>query len=384
MNKGILPAILVGCALLSSPALAAKNVASTSQKGSMLIFPAIDVDPAESDDTIVEMSNDQNASVQIECYYINEKKDRVNFDFILTAKQTASWSVGTGSGDQVNPPPFPSAGTFGTGDPARGELVCFATDSAVQNQIAWNHLTGTATVVHFASLTTTAPIIGDVDADQPLQAFRYNAWAFVAEAASGGAADRVIMGAPGTLALSGSGASTYDACPQYNIVNFMPGEGGTSGSGASLAGVYTIDNALTFVTCNQDLRQDFNLHLTKLQFTVWNSKEQSFSGSYACVDSVGKLGPDSRINVTNLSIFTRPTLGTDNARLQVQGVASTQCPASEAAGILGVFSSSVSLDGDFAEDAELGSTTLGAGAQAGFVKWDPFGSGGTPQAPSTH
>src|SRR5262249_40323010 len=140
----------------------------------------------------------------------------------------------------------------------------------------------------------------------------------------------------------------------------------------------------TFASCNQDLRQDFNLHLTKLQFTVWNSREQSFSGAYACVDSVGKLGPDSRINVTNPSIFSRPTLGTDDARVQVQGVASTQCPGSETAGLLAVLTSAVSLDGDFAEDAEVGSTTLGAGAQAGFVKWDPFGSGGTPQAPSNH
>ena len=384
MNKGILPAILLGGALFSSPVLAAKNVATTSQNGSLLIFPAIDLDPLEGDDTIVEISNDQNASVQIECYYINERKDRVNFDFTLTAKQTASWSVGTGAGDQVNPPPFPSGGTFPIGDPARGELVCFATDSPVQNQIAWNHLAGTATVIHFALTTTSPPILGDVDADQPLQAFKYNAWAFVAEGKRGGAADRTIMGLPGTLMLSGSGTGTYDACPQYNIISFMPGEAGTIGSGASLGRVYTIDNAMTFVTCNQDLRQDFNLHLTKLQFMVWNSKEQSYGGAYACVDSVGKVGPRSLINITNTANFTRPTLGTDNARVQVQGVTSTQCPGSETAVILGLLTSSVSLDGDFAEDAELGTTTLGAGAQAGFVKWDPFGNGGTPQAPSRH
>ena len=164
----------------------------------------------------------------------------------------------------------------------------------------------------------------------------------------------------------------------------MPGQGGTTGSGASLGPLYTIDNALTFVTCNQDLRQDFDLHLTKIQLMAWNSKEESFGGAYACVDSVGKLGPDSSINVINGSIFSRPTLGTDNARVQLQGVASTQCPGSETAGILALLTSAVSLDGDFAEDAEVGSTALGAGAQAGFVKWDPFGTGGTPQAPSSH
>ena len=32
------------------------------------------------------------------------------------------------------------------------------------------------------------------------------------------------MGKPGNLLLTGNGAGTYDACPLYNIANFMPGE----------------------------------------------------------------------------------------------------------------------------------------------------------------
>jgi hypothetical protein len=402
MNKGIFPAILLGGALFSGPALAAKNVSSTSQKGSLLIYPKIDVDPVDTTDTLIEISNDQNTSVQIVCYYVNERKDRVNFEFTLTGKQTASWDVGTGAGDQVNPPPFPSGGTFGNGDVNRGELVCFATDNAVQNQIAWNHLTGTATVVDVqGSGTPITPvpgvvplgpgIDGDPDAAQPLQGYRYNAWAFAAEASSGLAADNTIMGAPGTLVLSGSGAGTYDACPQYNIANFMPGAG-ASGGGATLGPLNTLDNDLTVVSCNQDLRQDFQLHLTKLQFTVWNSKEQSYTGAYVCVDSVEEVPLDpsldpadpSSAGVHDIANFTFPTLTTANARFQVQGVASTQCPGTENAGLLGVLTSSVNLTGGGLEDVELGSTTQGAGAQAGFVKWDPFGSGPTPQASSHH
>jgi hypothetical protein len=385
MNKGILPAILLGGALFSSPALAAKNVANTSQKGSLLIWPAIDVDPVDASDTIIEISNDETLPVQVECYYINENKDRVNFDFTLTAKQTASWSVGTGAGDQVNPPPFPSGGSYNPvppylpADPARGELVCFATDNAVQNQIAFNHLTGTATVLN----------LDDADAAQPLQAFRYNAWAFAAEGNTAPPADGTIMGTPGVLMLSGAGTGTYDACPQYNIANFMPGEGTITGSGGSTLGpIYTIDNDLSVVSCNQDLRQDFLLHLTKLQFTVWNSNEQSFTGAYACVDSVNEVPLDPADDTTHvvhaITNFVEPTLRTPNARFQVQGVASTQCPASESAGLLGVLTSSVGLGGSTAEDDEIGSTTHTAGAQAGFVKWDPFGSGPTPQAPSHH
>ena len=88
--------------------------------------------------------------------------------------------------------------------------------------------------------------------------------------------------------------------------------------------MYSIDNDLSLVSCNQDLRQDFLLHLTKLQFTVWNSNEQSFTGSYVCVDSVEKVGLDPEdqagTGFVNGSNFTFGTLRTANARLQVQGV----------------------------------------------------------------
>src|ERR1700740_2368266 len=118
MKKRILGAFLLSAALFSSPALAAKNVANTTQKGSLLIFPDISVDTEDTTSTFVEISNDESSPIQIECYYINERKDRVNFDFQLTAKQTVSWDVLNGTGD-ISAPPFPSGGTFLRGNPAR-------------------------------------------------------------------------------------------------------------------------------------------------------------------------------------------------------------------------------------------------------------------------
>jgi hypothetical protein len=132
--------------------------------------------------------------------------------------------------------------------------------------------------------------LADTDARQKKQAFRYNPWSFTARSASGlPALDNIIQGPAGDLQLTGGGDGTYDACPMYNIVNFMP-------NGATLNGVTTIDNDLSVVSCNQDLRQDFLLHLTKLQFTVWNANENSFTGSYVCVDSVTTVpfGPGDR------------------------------------------------------------------------------------------
>src|SRR5215472_9170998 len=184
MSKRVLSICLLAAALCARPALASQNVANTSQKGSLLIFPLIVADPAlfdpniapvlDASDTFIEVSNDETGPVHIECSYMNEAKGRVDFDFKLTAKATASWDALSGAGLGVAPFPTnsvytPAAG-FAPVNPHRGELVCFAVDQGGANQIAFNHLTGTATVVY----------TDDPDALQVKQAFRYNAWSFIA------------------------------------------------------------------------------------------------------------------------------------------------------------------------------------------------------------
>jgi hypothetical protein len=338
-------------------ALAAQNVANTSQKGSLLIWPLINIHPTNATDTFIEISNDADMGVHVECYYVNGKKGRVDFDFDLSRKQTASWAVKTLNGDQVHPPVFPVSGTY-PGSPYLGELICFATDRGAQHQIAFNHLTGTATVAN----------LDDHTGRQHKQAFRYNAWSFVARNDQGlPERENVQQGRPGVLWLSGGRAGTYDACPEYNIANFMP-------NGAKLGNLTTVDNDLSVVSCYQDLRQDFKLNLTKLRFTVWNSVENSFTGAYICADSVdtvvlGAVNP----NLVNGSNFDYSTLRTKNARFEVEGVASTQCPGSRDSALLGVLTSSISLPSG-GEDQELGSTTQGAGAMPGYVFWDPRGN----------
>ena len=171
--------------------------------------------------------------------------------------------------------------------------------------------------------------------------------------------------------------SSYDGCPAYNIVNFMP-------NGATLNGVETLDNDLSVVSCNQDLRQDFALHTTKLKFTLWNVNENSFTGTYICVDSVATVafgGGDRSTGLVNGTNFDFSTLRTDNARYQVKGVASTQCNPfvfgiTEISGLLGVATASLALGGDPSESQEVASTTHGAGLLPGFVLWDPAGSVG--------
>ncbi len=361
--KALTFSVALAAALGMSPAYAAQNVANTSQKGSLLIWPAITIDPEDTSDTFIEISNDQNTSVHIECIYVSETKERVGFNFDLTGKQTASWDVKTQAGDRVHPPPFPVGPGVFPGNRFRGALVCFAVTSDSLNQIAFNHLTGTATVL----------ALNDTDAAQKRQAFRYDAWSFVARNGAGlPAADNTIQGLPGRLNLTGGGAGTYDACPAYNVANFMP-------NGARLGNLSTLDNDLSVVSCNQDLRGSFTLHFTRLQFDVWNAKEQSFHNTYQCVDSVQTVGLSGIDNsqLAHPENFDFATLGTPNARFQVRGIASNSpCPAgTEAAGLLGVLASSVRLPGNSTlEDADVGSTTQGAGSTPGFVLWDT----GTP------
>lgn len=372
----------VAALFAASSAFAAQNVANTSQKGSLLIWPAINVDhtnPSNPMDTIVELSNDANASIHVECEYVNEEKGRVNFDFELTAKQTVSWDVWTQVGDHVNPPPFPTnAGNPSfTGNPERGELVCFATNDGRQFQVAWNELTGTGTVEDLDDTLS--------DVEQPRHAFKYNAWSFAARCAPGGICpstglapdnNTVAQGSKaGYLALTGNNANgAYDACPMYNIANFMP-------NGSTLSNIDTIGNWLSVASCDQDLREKYVLHLTKLDFTVWNSNEGSFTGSYACVDSVetvplGAAFQPSPPTVVQASNFDESTVATPNARFQVDGISATPpCPfPTHKVGLVAVLSSAVSIGTDTSVDQLIGNTTQGAGFEPGYVQWDPAGS----------
>jgi hypothetical protein len=347
--KALLAAVVFA---MSANSAFAVSVTNTAKKGSLLVFPMINVDPAAAADTIIEISNDQTTPVHVECFYVNEQKGRVNFDFELSGKATASWDVLTQTGDQINPPPFPSYGDHPEfGSLYRGELVCFATNPGVTQQIAFNHLHGNASVVGVGT------------------AIKYSPWSFWALAADGVTpeTDNVIVPSAGTIQLDG-GSRHYDACPLYNTTAFMP-------NGGTLGRLTTGGNYLAVASCNQDLRQDYRVHTTKLLFNVWNSLEQSYTGSYYCADSVSFVPLiDNNAKLTNPTNFDYRTLGTPNAQFTVQGIPSTQCPTNiygttENAGLLGIIATYTRVVGG--NPALLGSNIHEAGSQPGFVLWDP-------------
>ena len=159
-------------ALFAAPAVAqtTTTVGSTSQLGSVLIFPHVPV--TTGTDTFIEISNHSAGPINLECSYINEKKGRVDFSFAISGNGTVSWDVGTRAGDGLAVPVFPTGGNFGPPGFAAtsadlGELVCFAVDPTYNYQVEFNHLYGTATVLDLAVTGTGA---------QPKQGFKYNAW----------------------------------------------------------------------------------------------------------------------------------------------------------------------------------------------------------------
>ncbi len=198
------------------------------------------------------------------------------------------------------------------------------------------------------------------------------------------------FGTPGTLDLTGRNLyGNYDACPAYNIQNFMS-------NGATLGKVTSFENDLHVVSCYQDLRAQYALHLTQLLFTVWNSKEASFEGSYECADSVITLNllGSANSSLVDPANFDFATLGTPNARFQLTGVANpVQCPTSspfpptENVALLGVVSADVGLANTVSRTNQTGSNTQGAGiftkvtspeTLPGAVWWDPLASSAAP------
>jgi hypothetical protein len=196
---------------------AAPNVANPTQKGSVLLFPDIRIDEEGGQpwNTLIRLSNDGSAAIDVMCYWMDGNKHRVDFVIRVTPNQPIWFDARTGHGSsQVNgfpqtpsngfdnpylvTPPALDEASDGDGLYAKGLLACWAVDAGAQHQVKWNHLSGTATVYN--------PALG---------AYEYNAQAFFAP----GGVEREPLGTAGVLSLDGL---VYDSCPLYQIGQFTP------------------------------------------------------------------------------------------------------------------------------------------------------------------
>ena len=376
----VMAVALVGMVSMSS---AAQNVANTSQKGSLLIFPKILVQgviegslgvkaPGSNlgqapgfADTYITIGNDYYQEVWVKCYWVDSFQNIEDFMFRLTPNQPVVFdaalglSPGMAAEYDVTVPPFLGG---------VGELKCWAVNAAGDSQISFNHLYGNAII-----LQENAGVV-------------YNAWSFTARNVALGA----VVGTGGNLALTGN-SGDYDACPQYLVTNFIP-SGDFSNSSP-------IDPDLTLVPCKQDLRQDRTPTCTKAKFDIWNANETKYTGAYQCLKCWYE-GFLNEIGTPTVGFggdkFTFNSLHTEIARFRVQGVPSSvckfgkpsaadplaKCPAGN--GVATPFLGVMLYAEHFGTTGLLpfaGFTPFGAGFDgSGFVLWDV--QGGTPEAPA--
>jgi len=346
-----------------SMASAAQNVANTNQKGSLLIWPKIAT--FDGFRTIITIGNDYYGEVWVKCYWVDQEQEIQDFMFRLTPNQPVYFDAATGEGGVMTVPPFP--GTV-------GELKCWAVKPEGDNQIAFNHLYGSAIVI-----------------EDFMTAFEYNAWSFTAR----GVAQGTNVGTGGNLLLNGL-AGGYDACPQYLVENFI------SSRQAEAMGR---EPYVALVPCKQDLRQDRYPTCTKAKYDVWNENETKYTGAHRCIkcwfegalDQIDVYTPGNGFGY-GADKFTWTGLHTFLARFRVTGVASTVCvrkflngvndrctlPGQPIAGqvnspLLGVLYHDIRYDG--LPPMLIGTTPHTAGADgSGFVLWDV--EGGHPEAPT--
>ncbi|MCP4590027.1 MAG: hypothetical protein GY842_04735, partial [bacterium] len=172
----------LACAVLMAPAAVfAADRVSASEKGSILIYPKIELrwDSTGNliQDTFIDLTNDHQDLVEMKGYYVNgdgpldadpgaTPPERAHkgwnskgFSFDLTGNQPSYWSAATGQ-----PGPDQAVAKFTSLDPGspngrpdpdgssdrvlRGYLIVWATTDTGE-EIRWNHLKGDAVIINY-------------------------------------------------------------------------------------------------------------------------------------------------------------------------------------------------------------------------------------------
>jgi hypothetical protein len=332
--------VAVAVALVSTSAFAVAPFGNNTQRGSLLIFPRIEVNGAI--DTLVQIVNDYSYDgVNLKCYYLapgptySSPKYVKDFGKRLTANQPITFWASTGknsAGTRVVPvgfSPFPPlAGGAGNVSATKGELKCWAV-GAGNLPIHHNHLMGTASIINGAN------------------AAEYTAFAFEALDPDRGTAANTGKPLSGTALGAGDAqllldGKMYDSCPVQLLAAYEP----------------TNRNQITIVGCNQDLRQDRDIWKTKLNYTFWDADENPVTGWYECADS----WYDRYISEIEGSRIDTPI-----AYFRVFGAPSTVCSGPQRdSGLMGVI---ITDDGTGAK--MRGTNMTGRGEyKAGWIKYN--------------
>jgi uncharacterized repeat protein (TIGR01451 family) len=216
--------------------------ASTTQKGSFIVFPKIEIKWNASgeviQDTFLDMTNDFPGAVRVQLFFVDgDCCIWLDNAITLTQNQPIYWSALTGDGGVTQLSPFTVLGR-GVRDPdprnpggrvLRGYVVGWAVNPITNREINWNHLKGDAVVVNYAEKS----------------AWEYNAWAFQAKV---GVAGQELLEPFGQLDFDGV---EYEFAPAELLLDFY--SVGTIFQGGFNRQA-TIDTDLTLWAALKDLR----------------------------------------------------------------------------------------------------------------------------------
>jgi len=226
----LLLAALLAAALVAAPA---QGVVSTEAPAALLVFPLISVDSSAGVDTLIQLTNTDEAAVGVRCDY-QEPTGRPEFrafDLQLAANQPVAWHAAAGrAADAVGAVPALGSGPF------TGVLRCAAT-GAVGAPAARNVLIGDATIQRSSNTPSLA-----------IDASHYNATGF-------DALDGALNGDP-QLTLGGA-AAEYAACPQSLLFQTFF-DGATLELGADGSVQHMLSTTLALASCAQRTTEDSN------------------------------------------------------------------------------------------------------------------------------
>ncbi len=318
----------------------------TSQKGSLLIFPKIELrwkvylspfggppsGAALAQDVYLSLSNDFPDDVRVHMFFLNGDPptsidpgwNHIDCVFILTKNQPTFVSMANGGSGVCVPFTVLDPGSLpGRPDPdaflfrhLRGTAYLWAEafDSSLQKfrPIRWNHLSGEASIVDFRNASVT----------------KYSAYAAQVVDSADGPQHGEFVGEPGMLNLDGQ---DYEFAFDMLTFNFYSEDSKPYQTSSRLA---QITNDLTFHPVSVDYRQDGSGPVcTKLNFRIWNQDEVQFENTERCICCWDQT---LMKNYAQPNFFLLGNLLTTIGRARVDGVASDLCPLAQHAAILGL------------------------------------------------
>lgn len=251
MRKGIictLAILLMLAGVVSMASAALNNVTNPTQKGSLMVFPKVEVSTFR--DTIIQINNDHQSNIVVKCYWADADQFTQNFTFKMTGNQPVWFSAKTGKGsatifsdNEGGVRPF-------HGDSRGGYLQCWAANKALNKALAFNHLYGKATIVDFTPPTIITPVETDILVITAT-AWEYNSFNFQAIDVP----QRKQVGSGNVLPLTGV-PGAYDACPDYLVGDFWAQGAAMVFNNDNTAPTLSLGTGVTLWACNQDVTID--------------------------------------------------------------------------------------------------------------------------------